>query len=128
MSLFRSLQNQPRIITLFTHDVASNPSTLIMQQLRAGPAEKYDIEVHTKFPTLDQLKYLNGIDGAMLQSQIPKLASLMHKDSSFGTFGKDLRECVKLKDWNASSSLWVDWEKRKMGNDASSVKSLLEKL
>ncbi|SCU99789.1 LAME_0G05512g1_1 [Lachancea meyersii CBS 8951] len=128
MSLFRSLQNQPRIITLFTHDVASKPSTLIMQQLRAGSSTKYEIEVHTKFPTLDQLSYMSGINSAVLQAQIPNLTSLMLKDSSYSTFNKDLKECVKLKSWNPSSSIWVDWEKQKMGNDANSVKSLLESL
>ncbi|SCU96305.1 LAFA_0G05622g1_1 [Lachancea sp. 'fantastica'] len=128
MSLFRTLQNQPRIITLFTHDVASKPSTLIMQQLRAGSSDKYEIEVHTKFPTLDQLKYMNSIDKTVLQAQVPNLSRLLLKDSTYETFNKDLKECVSLNSWNSTSSLWVDWEKRKLGNNASSVKSLLEKL
>ncbi|CEP64983.1 putative redox protein LALA0_S15e01816g [Lachancea lanzarotensis] len=126
MSLFRTLQSRPRIITLFTHDVASKPSTLIMQQLRAGSSDKYEIEVHTKFPTLDQLKYMNGINSAALQAQVPNLSTLLLKDTTYETFNKDLKKCVSLKSWNSSSSLWVDWEKQKLGNDASSIKSALE--
>ncbi|SCU87702.1 LADA_0E05644g1_1 [Lachancea dasiensis] len=129
MSLFRTLQNQPRIITLFTHDVASKPSSLIMQQLRAGPTDKkYEIEVHTKFPTSDQLRYMSGINSTLLQSQIPTLANLMQKDSTYETFGKDLKDCVDRRLWNPSSALWVDWEKQRLGIDAESVRALLEKL
>lgn len=128
MSLFRSLQHQPRVITLFTHDVASKPSVLIMQQLRGDQSDKFNIEVHTKFPTLDQLQYMHGINSAALQAQVATLSELMRRDSSYETFGKDLKECAKSGIWNPRTSLWVDWEKKRMGNDASSVKALLEKL
>lgn len=99
-----------------------------MQQLRGDQSDKFNIEVHTKFPTLDQLQYMHGINSAALQAQVATLSELMRRDSSYETFGKDLKECAKSGIWNPRTSLWVDWEKKRMGNDASSVKALLEKL
>lgn len=128
MSMFRSLQHQPRVVTLFTHDVASKPSTLILRQLRGKQSEKFNIEVHTKFPTLDQLQYMRSINQPLLQSQIPSLSELLQKESSNAAFGKDLEDCVKAGTWNPRSSLWIDWEKKLMGNDASSVETLLKDL
>ncbi|SCV01889.1 LAMI_0G14400g1_1 [Lachancea mirantina] len=125
MSLFKSLQNSPRIISVFTHDVGFKPASSILQELRADQNPKFDIEVHTKFPTLDQLKYMQTINASLVGKQVPHLGTLLTKSSSNSVFGQDLGDSVKAGNWNSKTALWVDWEKKKMGTDAQSVEKAL---
>lgn len=127
MSLFKTLQHQPRIITLFTHDVSSKPSTALLQRLQGDASDKFNIEVHTRFPTLDQLKYMYGINKSVLADQINGLSGIISKPSQDSVFNQDLAECVRLGVWNKNKSLWVDWEKKIIGDDVGSLKTLLKK-
>lgn len=99
---------------------------LILQQLKGMQGDKFDIEVHNRFPTLHQLKYMNDIDAQTLQRQIPKLSELLRKETSDSVFGSDLARCVQVGLWNPQSSLWVDWEKKHMGDNVESITNLLK--
>lgn len=127
MSLFKTLQHQPRIITLFTHDISSKPSTALLQRLQGDASDKFNIEVHTRFPTLDQLKYMYGINKSVLADQINGLSGIISKPSQESVFNQDLAECVRSGVWNKNKSLWVDWEKKIIGDDVGSLKALLKK-
>lgn len=125
--MFKTLQHQPRVISLFTNSLENNRSTeSILQVLKSDANNKYNVELDTKFPTLDQLKYMNNINPALLQKQIPHLSQLLTRKPHDSIFHSDLQDCVRKGYWNSVSSLWVDWEKKRMGNDIKGITELLE--
>lgn len=127
MSMFKTLQHQPRVISLFTHNLENNKATeAILQLLRCDADSKYNVELDTKFPTLDQLKYMNGINSQLLQRQVPTLSQLLKQKPHDPVFHSELKDCVAKGIWNSKTPLWVDWEKKQMGNDTKGIASLLE--
>lgn len=119
MSFFRTLQNQPRIITLFTDTLQHRPNQKILDSLKAHATGKYKLELAHSFPTLDQLQYMQSVNPTLLAQQVPNVKSLLSKPSHDPLFHSQLDDCVKQGYWKPSSSLWVDWEKQRMGNDAT---------
>lgn len=117
MSLFRSLQHQPRVITLFTHSLQQNSSQRILESLRANTSGEFKLELASKFPTLDQLRYMQSVNPTILLAQVPNVKSILAKPSHDSIFHSELEKCVKGGQWNPSSSMWVDWEKQRMGNE-----------
>lgn len=134
MSFFKTLQRQPRIISLFTNDLELNKSSKLIyqvlesQQNRDKNSSQYQIEIHDKFPTLDQLKYMCSINPMAVKNQIPNLSTLIKKKTDERIFGSELKDCVKTGEWNDSGSVWVDWEKKRIGNDPLSIKTALGEL
>ncbi|QLQ78558.1 hypothetical protein HG537_0A08050 [Torulaspora globosa] len=127
MSMLRSLQHQPKVISLFSHNLEnSKAAEAILQVLKCDAGEKYNVELDTKFPTLDQLKYMNSINPNVLRAQIPRLSELLERQSHDSVFHSELKECVARGYWSGKHPLWVDWEERKMGNDVESIRKLLE--
>lgn len=127
MSMLKTLQHQPKVISLFTHNLETNRATeSILQVLKCDASEKYNVELDTKFPTLDQLKYMNSIDPGLLQAQIPKLSEVLALKSYDSIFHSELKDCVSKGYWSGKHPLWVDWEKKMMGNDLKSINELLE--
>ncbi|CAR27650.1 hypothetical protein ZYGR_0N01330 [Zygosaccharomyces rouxii] len=117
MSLFRSLQHQPRVITLFTHSLQQNSSQRILESLRANTSGKFKFELESKFPTLDQLRYMQSVNPTILSTQVPNVKSVLAKPSHDPLFQSELEKCVKGGQWNPNSSMWVDWEQQRMGNE-----------
>lgn len=125
--MLKTLQHQPKVISLFTHNLENNKATeAILQVLKCDASEKYNVELDTKFPTLDQLKYMNSINPTVLKGQIPKLSELLARKSHDSVFHSELKDCVAKGYWSSKHPLWVDWEKKRMGNDLKSIKKLLE--
>lgn len=128
MSMFRTLQNQPRTISVFTHDLENNrPCLRILDYLKSNTSNKYDLELSCHFPTLDQVHYMNAINSTLLRVQIPHLSKVMKLKSYDPLFGSRLLDAVQKGNWNKESPLWVDWEKNSMGNDVESIQEHLEK-
>lgn len=124
--MFRTLQHSPRVISLFSSSLENNRSTAAILQLLKGNADrKLNVQLDSKFPTLDQLRYMNDISPSLLRKQIPQLNELLTKDTGDPIFQSDLHECIKKGLWSASTPLWVDWEKKRMGNDVQSIEKLL---
>lgn len=127
MSMFRTLQHQPRVVSLFTNRLENNRSTeKILQALKSDANNKFNVHLDTKFPTLDQLKYMNSINPTLLQRQIPQLGQLLQRKPHDSIFHSDLQDCVEKGHWNALSSLWVDWEQKRMGNDLKGIEEVLK--
>lgn len=128
MSMFKTLQRQPRTISLFTHDLEnSRPCLSILEYLKSHTTNRFDLELSTKFPTLDQVHYMNAINPMILRAQIPHLTKIMKLKSYDPLFGSQLSDCVTKGFWNKEAPLWVDWEKKALGTDLQSIKELLEK-
>lgn len=117
MSLFRSLQHQPRVITLFTHSLQQNSSQRILESLRANTSGEFKLELARKFPTLDQLRYMQSVNPTILSAQVPNVKNVLAKPSHDSIFQSELEKCVKGGHWNPTSSMWVDWEQQRMGNE-----------
>lgn len=117
MSLFRSLQNQPRIITIFTHRVQNNANQSLLKSLTTNTTGKFKLELASKFPTLDQLRYMQSVNPTILASQVPDSKTILAKPSHDPIFHSELEKCIKGGHWNPNSSIWVDWEKQRMGNE-----------
>ncbi|EDO15321.1 hypothetical protein Kpol_448p9 [Vanderwaltozyma polyspora DSM 70294] len=130
MSLFRSLQSQPRIISIFTNNIAGNSSAkLIYDKLRQNEETKavVHMELHEKFPTLDQLKYMNDMNPKLLKDEIPNINELLKKPSHDKLFGSNLSQCTEMGNWKSNTTIWVDWEKQKIGIDVKSLEDDLGK-
>lgn len=126
MSLFRTLQREPRIITLFTHDLEGRVTSSILQSLKSDTSNKFNLEISTKFPTLDQLVYMNSVNPTVLKEQVPSLNNLLKLKSFDSIFGSPLQQCVASKNWNLKHPIWIDWERRFMGNSLKSIDSILK--
>ncbi|CDO94756.1 unnamed protein product [Kluyveromyces dobzhanskii CBS 2104] len=124
MSMFRTIQLQPRVVTLFTHKLEAPHAQNILNLLKATQKSKFNIEVCQKFPTKDQLEYLAKIDQTHLLEQVPQTETLLQKAAEDPLFGSPLQKSIESGLWNKQSSLWVDWEKAVLG---TSVESLKEK-
>lgn len=124
MSFLRTLQMQPRVITLFSPTRAFPMAKLFTNNENNSNPE---IEIRTTFPTLDQLQYMNEINPKLLKKCIPTKEVLLRKDSFESVFGSELLKSQKNGDWNNGVQIWVDWEKKKMGNDIRVLQSLLKK-
>lgn len=128
--MFRTIQKQPRVVTLFTHNLESSHARSLLTVLRSDQSNNFDIEICQNFPTKDQLEYLSQIDKINLMKQIPRAETLLRKPAENPIFGSPLQKCVNKEGyWNKSSSMWVDWEKAVLGTTAESLKSkLMQKL
>lgn len=117
MSLFRSLQQQPRVITLFTHRVQQNLNKRVLQNIRDSDSGEFQLQVAHKFPTLDQLVYMKAINPMILSEQIPNIQDVLLKPTHDLIFQRDLEKCVEKGEWNSKIATWVDWEKQRMGKE-----------
>ncbi|QEU61586.1 Fmp46 [Kluyveromyces lactis] len=122
MSMFKTIQFQPRVVTLFTHKLESSHAQNLLTALKSNHKNKINIEICQKFPTRDQLEYLAKIDKPDLLEQIPKTESLLKKAAEDPLFGSPLQKCVENGSWNKQTSLWVDWEKAVLGTTVQSLK------
>lgn len=128
MSLFRTLQNQPRVITLFTHDLEQSHTKRLIDYLQSNQLEaKMHLEISTKFPTKDQLEIMCKTNPHIMMKQIPKLFTLTNKPSFDPIFSSPLASCIKHEYWIKNSDIWVDWEKSHIGNSLQSIKIFLKK-
>ncbi|CAB4254600.1 similar to Saccharomyces cerevisiae YKR049C FMP46 Putative redox protein containing a thioredoxin fold [Maudiozyma barnettii] len=125
--MFRSLQSQPRIITLFCGDMSRNrTATNILNYLRDKQNGKViDVEVHDQFPTRDQLQYMYRTDSKLLSHEVNGLGNLLKTAPPQPPFGQSLADAATAGVWN-NGALWVDWEKQKMGNTLRSIESHLK--
>lgn len=130
MSMFRTLQKQTRIVTLFAHDLEVNRvGSKILEYLKSDTSNKFTVEISTHFPTQDQLKYMNQFDtDGILGQQIKSLDTIMNLPSFDSIYGLSLKDSIKRGIWNPKNSLWVDWEKQQLGNSIKSVKEYLKNL
>lgn len=130
MSMFRTLQKQTRIVTLFAHDLEVNRvGSKILEYLKSDTSNKFTVEISTHFPTQDQLKYMNQFDtDGILGQQIKSLDTVMNLPSFDSIYGLSLKDSIKRGIWNPKNSLWVDWEKQQLGNSIKSVKEYLKNL
>ncbi|CCE61988.1 hypothetical protein TPHA_0B03160 [Tetrapisispora phaffii CBS 4417] len=134
MSLFRTLQNQPRVISLFTQGVEVNSGSKILynelnKHCKSADAKtRFNIEVHKTFPTLDQLKYMVDINPKVVEQQVPNLMKIISAKNNSGIFGSSLETCIKEGIWNPEKSIWMDWEKKSIGNNLSSLQTYLKSL
>lgn len=127
MSMFRTLQFQPRVVTLFTHNLDAPHSQNLLNILRSDHHNKFNIEICQNFPTKDQLEYLMKIDKRVALKQVPKAELLLNRPAEDPLFGHPLKNCVADDCWNKHSSLWVDWEKAMTGTSVQSAKDRLLK-
>ncbi|CCF59107.1 hypothetical protein KAFR_0G00740 [Kazachstania africana CBS 2517] len=130
MSLLRTLQRQPRIISLFAYDLENcKPAGSIVQFLKSDTSNQFDLELCTRFPTLDQLLYMykfkEPLSREILNNQIKNLNEILKLKSFDSIFGSTLEHCVKIGVWNPKHALWVDWEKAKLGSSVKSIKQSL---
>ncbi|CAI4407161.1 CCQ_1a_G0025890.mRNA.1.CDS.1 [Saccharomyces cerevisiae] len=125
MSFWKTLQRQPRTISLFTNDIASNiKSQKCLQLLKGDVSHRFDVEIANRFPTWDQLQYMRTScpqGPVSLQRQIPKLDSVLKYKHTDRTFGMDLQKCVQRGLWNPKEALWVDWENKLVGNEPADI-------
>lgn len=128
--MFRTLQKQTRIVTLFAHDLEVNRvGSKILEYLKSDTSNKFTVEISTHFPTQDQLKYMNQFDtDGILGQQIKSLDTIMNLPSFDSIYGLSLKDSIKRGIWNPKNSLWVDWEKQQLGNSIKSVKEYLKNL
>lgn len=128
--MFRTLQNQSRIITLFAHDLEVNKmGSKILEYLKSDTSNKFTVEISNRFPTQDQIKYMKQFDtSGTLGQQIKSLDKLMELPTFDPVYGSVLNKCVADGIWNPQNSLWVDWERRHLGNTIKSVKDYLKSL
>lgn len=127
--MFKTLQNQPRVVSLFCDNLENNRAgSRILQLLKTGSQSKLNVRLDSKFPTLDQLKYMQTINPTILQKQIPQLNELLKKKSQDSIFHSDLQECVGKGLWDPETPLWVDWERKQMGNNVEGIKNLLDEI
>ena len=130
MSMFRTVQSQSRIITLFAHDLEVNKlGSKILDYLKSDTTHNFTVELSNRFPTQDQLKYMKQFDSqGILGQQVKSLDKLMILPSFDAVYGSSLTECIKNGVWDPKTSLWVDWEKQKLGNTVKSVRQYLAAL
>lgn len=130
MSMFRTLQTQARVVTLFAHDLEVNKvGSKILEYLKSDTSNNFTVEISTRFPTQDQLKYMKQFDtNGILGQQITSLDTVMNLPSFDAVYGLPLKDCIKNGVWNPQNSLWVDWERQKLGNNIKSVKEYLKYL
>lgn len=128
--MFRTLQKQTRIVTLFAHDLEVNKvGSKILEYLKSDTSNKFTVEISTRFPTQDQLKYMNQFDtDGILGQQIKSLDTVMNLPSFDSIYGLSLKDSIKRGIWNPKNSLWVDWERQRLGNSIISVKEYLKNL
>ncbi|CCC68884.1 hypothetical protein NCAS_0B08000 [Naumovozyma castellii] len=127
MSLFRTIQKNPRTISLFCDSIENNKScSSILQFLKADTSNKFNVELVSTFPTLDQLKYIYGINPIVSSIQVNHINGILKLKSFDPLFGSSLHKCVKSGVWNPNVSLWVDWEKKCIGNDLKSIQDLFK--
>ncbi|CCD23566.1 putative redox protein NDAI_0B05330 [Naumovozyma dairenensis CBS 421] len=127
MSLFKSLQKSPRTISLFCDNFELNKScSTILQFLKGETSNNFNLELVSTFPTLDQLKYTYKINPIIMNTQIPNLHRIMKLESFDPVFGSNLQKCAREGRWNPKVSLWVDWERKCIGNDLKSIQELLK--
>ncbi|CCH59595.1 hypothetical protein TBLA_0B07790 [Henningerozyma blattae CBS 6284] len=127
--MFRTLQQQPRVITLFgCQKILELPKINKLNDLllKNSLEKKIDFSYSNKFPTLDQLNYMESIDSKTLKHCIPKKDELLSKEVFNPIFSLSIRECEINKNWVKDSIVWVDWEKKLMGNNLKKLISLLE--
>ncbi|KAG0666811.1 Fmp46p [Maudiozyma exigua] len=123
--MFRSLQFQPRIITIFCKDASNHRATNIINYLKPfETAKKLDIEIHDQFPTREQLQYMSQIDSKLLNKQINNLNTLLKLRPHEPPFNESIKDAINQGVWNhEDGTLWVDWEKQKMGDSLKSIES-----
>lgn len=129
MSLFRSLQGQSRILTIFCKDVNTNRiGQNIVNYINEynNRNNKLSLEIHDKFPTQDQLLYMYKIDKRLLNREINKLDQIFKLPSHDKIYGDSLDNAVKKGIWN-DGNIWIDWEKQKMGDTLRSIQEHLTK-
>lgn len=122
MSMFKSLQNAPRVISVFTKTPTNSALLNSITAASNKLSKNYQLEIHTKFPTYDQLQFLNNCKPhSILQSAIPFL-----KTSSVANFSKEeakllsskeLQDIADKKYWFGNKEFWVDWENQKLGDN-----------
>lgn len=126
--MFRTLQNQPRTLSIFTHDLENNrPCLKMLEYLKSHTSNKFDLQISSQFPTLDQIHYMNAINPTILRAQIPHLSKVMKLKSYDPLFGSKLVDAVQKGSWNKERPLWVDWERNSLGNTTESIQEHLEK-
>lgn len=123
--MFRSIQFQPRIVTLFTHNLEAPHAQSLLTILKSDHQNKFNIEISQNFPTKDQLEYLLKIDKRVALKQIPKAELLVKRPTDDPIFGFSLKKSVGDDCWNKHTSLWVDWEKGAAGTSVHSVRDRL---
>lgn len=130
MSMFRTLQTQARVVTLFANDLEVNKiSSKILEYLKSDTSNKFKVEISTRFPTQDQLRYMEKFDtNGILRQQIKAMDTIMSLPSFDPIYGSSLKDCIKSGIWNPKNSLWVDWERQKLGNNIKSIKEYLKYL
>lgn len=128
--MFRTVQSQSRIITLFAHDLQINKlGCKILNYLKSDTTNNFTVELSNRFPTQDQLKYMKQFDTyGVLGQQIKSLDKLLTLPSFDSVYGSTLSECIESGIWDPKTSLWVDWEKQKLGNTVKSVREYLTAL
>lgn len=128
--MFRTLQTQARIVTLYAHDLEVNKlGSKMLNYLKSDTSSKFTVEISTRFPTQDQLKYMKQFDpNGILGQQIKGLDTLMRLPSFDPVYGSPLSKCITDGVWNPEMSLWVDWEKQKLGNTVKSVRQYIDVL
>ena len=125
--MFRSLQQQPRVLTVFCRDATRNHAASgMLQYLRdsAGRHEDVGVEVRDKFPTQDQLQYMYRADPRLIGGTVGTVAPLFKLPSHNPLFGSPLTEAVNKGVWR-DAAVWVDWEKQKVGTTLTSLKQHL---
>ncbi|KAH3900975.1 uncharacterized protein SCODWIG_01443 [Saccharomycodes ludwigii] len=142
MSFFRSLQNTPRVVTLFSNKVANSVSSPLLTQLKSiqesipkDSGFKFNIEVHTSFPTKEQLSYMEDEcqPKSILSKYIPYLKRLKNTHGNIASdallstpelgksFSKDLKT-LPPNIWKTNGEFWVDWEKKTLGDTVENFK------
>ncbi|AGO14260.1 AaceriAFL211Wp [[Ashbya] aceris (nom. inval.)] len=125
MSLLRTLQMQPRVITVFAEHANVGAAPAILGALKSASGSRCKVQVNTMFPTLEQLTYMSEINREAVAAQIPQLSELLQKPSFSEVFCSPLEQCAEKGLWRSQGGLWVDWEKRLVGADGDSVRKLL---
>ena len=96
MSMFRTLQTQARVVTLFAHDLEVNKvGSKILEYLKSDTSNNFTVEISTRFPTQDQLKYMKQFDtNGILGQQIKSLDTVMNLPSFDAVYGLPLKDCI----------------------------------
>ena len=124
--MFRSLQFQPRIITIFCKNATTNHrATNIINYLKPlENSKRLNIEIHDKFPTSEQLQYMSEINSKLLNKQINNLNNLLKLQPHELPFNESIKDAIEQGVWNhEDGTIWVDWEKKKMGDSLKSIES-----
>lgn len=125
MSMFRTLQQQPRTVTIFTHISGELAKlTNLQREITALKCKerqnKLKLDIHHAFPTWDQLKYMNTCEPrSSLIAQIPKLDEVLtfsqdHKifQSKLSNLNVTNRETSEMLDEKANIEDILDLDSR----------------